>query len=145
MGPQDDLSKLLSISHGEIWTSKRYDLIPEVYTEDFVGHFPGRPDWLGHQDLEDNVEFIHGVFSDWTEVLLDAVGDGGEHAASRWVSRGTHDGRAFLGIEPAGAKVEVPEMGFYRLRDGRICEQWNTADHIIMYWQMGGDGVPQPE
>lgn len=141
----DDALKAITTSHREVWTNKRYDLISEVYDEDFVGHFPGRPDWRGHADLEWNVEFIHGVFSDWTEDLQSAISDGVGGAASRWVSRGTHDGRPFLGIQPTGARVEVPEMGHYRFRDGRILEQWNTADHMIMYWQLGGDAVPLPD
>ncbi|TMM49469.1 ester cyclase [Sulfitobacter sabulilitoris] len=49
----------------------------------------------------------------------------------------THDG--WLGIAPAGQKVEMRSLDFWRLENGLIRENWVLVDLLHMYHQIGVD------
>jgi predicted ester cyclase len=49
---------------------------------------------------------------------------------------GTHRGAAFLGVQPTGRSVAVPEFAFYRVDAGRIVEVWGSAFHVHLLEQL---------
>ena len=55
--------------------------------------------------------------------------------AAHLTDTGTHRG-AFLGVEPTGRSVAVPEFAFYRIDAGRIVEVWGSAFHVHLLEQL---------
>jgi predicted ester cyclase len=67
-------------------------------------------------------------------------GDGNYAAVTGWpdmVQSITHGG--WLGIAPAGQKVSMRSLDFWRLEDGKIRENWVLLDMIDIYAQLGVD------
>ena len=48
---------------------------------------------------------------------------------------GTHTG-VFFGIEPTGKKIEVHQMQFERIFDGKMIEHWRVTDDLSMMKQL---------
>ncbi|WP_442885598.1 ester cyclase [Amaricoccus sp.] len=64
-------------------------------------------------------------------------------AQGEWVScfghiEATHSG-TFMGIPATGRRVTIPYMDFWRLRDGRIADNWVSVDFPAVLAQLGRD------
>ena len=67
------------------------------------------------------------------------ISDGDYAVTGGWPSvTGTHRG-TWLGMPPTGKVINMRVMDFYRLRDGRIAENWVPMDIIDIARQMGVD------
>lgn len=110
------------------------DLLEELLTEDFVEHGP-MGDENGVAEARAGMEELLGAFPDFTATVEDVV-SGGDTVAMRVTLRGTHEG-PFAGIEPTGNTIEVQNMVFTRVVDGRIAERWVVPDTLSMLQQLG--------
>ncbi len=119
----------------EIFSKGKYDLIPELYTEDFVCHFVIGPEWKGHEGLLAEVTSHRTSFPDWKEEIVRLVAEG-DFVVSYFKSSGTHLGE-FNGLAPTGKKVLIDEIAIFRLVNGRIAEQWGLPDIHGMNVQLG--------
>ena len=121
-------------------TAGDLDLIDTICTVDFVDHSP-----LGevesHEEFREQMESIRGAFSDFSATVEDVVAEG-ETVAMRVTLRGTHDGE-FMGVEPTGEGIEVANMVFTRIEDGKIAERWVLPDMLGMMQQVGAVDVPE--
>ena len=64
-------------------------------------------------------------------------------AQGEWVScfghiEATHSG-PFMGIPATGRRVTIPYMDFWRVRDGRIADNWVSVDFPAVLAQLGRD------
>lgn len=67
------------------------------------------------------------------------IGDGNYVVTGGWPSVvGTHTGE-WLGMPATGKIIDMRVMDFYRIEDGKICENWVPIDVIHMLKQMGFD------
>jgi predicted ester cyclase len=106
----------------------KYDLIPQLFSEDYLDHSapPGAP--TGSFDAIRAVPVMfRGAFPDVHFVIEDMVSQG-DWVATRVTGRATHLGRPFMGIEPTGLRVTWSSMGFFRVADGRIVEHFGQPD-----------------
>lgn len=117
----------------EVWSKGDVYLIPDLFSEDFVGHFPGET-VHGLEELAAQVTAHRSAFPDWTEEIEEAIFDG-NRVAIRFRSRGTNKGE-FMGNPPTGTHVEITEAVFFRLKDGKIIEQWVYPDIVSMQRQL---------
>jgi steroid delta-isomerase-like uncharacterized protein len=131
---RDQSIQSVTQQHRDIWSEGKLNLIPDVYTEDYVGHFPGGEIVSGREGISSYVEAHHVSFPDWNEVILDIIVDG-DSVATRYRSTGTHRGE-FLGIPPTGNTVDIPEASIYRMVDGKIAEQWAFPDVATLQMQL---------
>jgi predicted ester cyclase len=61
----------------------------------------------------------------------------GDRVAARFACSGTHTG-PWLGQAPTGRRfTDVPEVYFFRLRDGRIVSAWGLEDTRLRLEQLG--------
>lgn len=118
----------------EIWSKGNMDLIPDLFSENFVGHFPGGATVHGREGLADEVIAHREAFPDWTEEVEDEINDH-DQVAVRFTSRGTNTGD-FLGSPPTGSRVEISEVAIFRLVDGKIAEQWVYPDMLSLQRQL---------
>ena len=118
----------------ELWSKGNVDLIDDLFTEDFVGHFPAAT-VRGREGILAEVTAHRTAFPDWTEEVEDTIADR-DRVVVRFTSRGTNLGD-FLGNPPTGNHVEISEVAIFRLRDGRIVEQWVYPDILSLQRQLG--------
>ena len=117
----------------EIWSKGNVDLIPELFSENYVGHFPGET-VHGREGLAAQVTAHRSSFPDWTEEVEDEIVDG-DRVAIRFKSRGTNLGD-FLGNPPSGNSVEISEVAIFRFMNGKISEQWVYPDILSLQRQL---------
>jgi predicted ester cyclase len=61
-----------------------------------------------------------------------------------WRLTGTHRGN-FLGIPATGKKIDIYEIGFFRVSDGRITDGWFMADEAGLLKQLGAQLPPRKD
>ena len=86
-------------------------------------HEPGVPGYTGKSipDREDEI--------------LDIIAHG-DRVWATWLIRGTHEG-ALWGLAPSGRKLEVLEVGQWRITNGLISEAWFFVDELALIRQVG--------
>jgi steroid delta-isomerase-like uncharacterized protein len=121
-------------AHHEVWNKKRYDLIPEIYAEDYQAHFICGMETRGQDGMHDFISGHHKSFPDWTEKVVDIVADG-DRVVTRYISNATHEGE-FAGIPATGRKIEIAEVSIHRVLNGKIVEQWGFPDGLSHIQQL---------
>lgn len=125
---------------------------PEVMEMDRFWH--KRMNWYGPSGI--GTGRGHAGFRNWHQIpflggmpdrgqYLDEItyhffGDGEYAAVTGWpnmVQTVTHDG--WLGIAPAGKKITMRSLDFWRLENGKIRENWVLVDILDAYRQLGVD------
>jgi predicted ester cyclase len=67
-----------------------------------------------------------------------------ERVVTRWTWTGTLTGPGFLGIAPAGQKVEFDVIDVWSVKGGQLYEHWDQFDWPRALIQLGVKGLPQP-
>ena len=113
-----------------IWNSGDISAIPNVYSEDFIVHWP--KSWgdksRGHEGIRQSIVHSRETFPDWHEEVLDLIVSG-DRAVTRYRSTGTQQ-KSYLGIEATGKKVEFEEISIFRIEQNRVIEQWCLGDDL---------------
>jgi len=123
----------------EIATDGNIEAVIEVYAADAVEHAPDG-DYEGHAEIAESIEDVLAGFPDMEATVEDIVAEG-DTVAMRLTLRGTHEGE-FMGIEPTGRSVEIENMVFTRIEDGKITERWLRPDMFGLMSQLGVVDVP---
>ena len=74
------------------------------------------------------------------EITYHFFGDGDYAAVTGWpdmIQTVTHDG--WMGIAPAGKKITMCSLDFWRIENGKIRENWVMVDILDAYRQLGVD------
>jgi steroid delta-isomerase-like uncharacterized protein len=114
-----------------------------VSSSNYTLHLSGMPspmDWNGTKQFYTS---IWSAFPDLHHDILDMVaedsqgeGEGEDKVAVRYNIIGTHKGE-LQGIPPTGKKVSFGAMDFITLIDGKVAEEWETADTMGLMQQIG--------
>ena len=108
----------------EVLSAGRLELLDELYTP---GLATAARRWI---------EPFLASFSDVRMRVVDLVAEG-DRVAGRFACSGTHTG-PLLGHPPTGRRfTDVPEVYFFRLRDGRIVSAWGLEDTLLRLEQLG--------
>jgi predicted ester cyclase len=84
---------------------------------------------------------FRSAFPDWHEAIVELVAEG-DTVAGRFRCSGTHRGK-FLGEAPTGKRMEVDEVFFLRVEDGKFVDFWGLEDDLARMQQLGL--IPSPE
>jgi steroid delta-isomerase-like uncharacterized protein len=111
----------------------------QIYDPGLVGHFPGMPpvDIEGHKQYS---AVMYEAFPDLKRPVDDLIAEG-DKVVARWRAEGTHLG-PFMGIPPTGHVASISGITIFRLRDGRIIEEWGQSDMVGLLQQVGA--MPGP-
>jgi steroid delta-isomerase-like uncharacterized protein len=123
----------VTLNHTEVWSEGHVELIPTLYADGYVGHFPGGTTLNGREDIQAEVENVRSAFPDWTETVEQIVADG-DWIVTVYRSTGTHSAE-FLGNPATGNVVEILEASVFRMVDGKIAEQWAFPDVLSLQTQ----------
>jgi predicted ester cyclase len=78
---------------------------------------------------------FRSAFPDWHEAIVELVAEG-DTVAGRFRCSGTHRGK-FLGEAPTGKRMEVDEVFFLRVEDGKFVDFWGLEDSLGRLRQLG--------
>jgi steroid delta-isomerase-like uncharacterized protein len=135
MWPEGSM-ELLRRWREHVWNGGRLDLIEAMVGPDWAAHVPGSPDFgAGPAGARRYVAFYRDAFPDIHFTCEDEVVQG-DKVATRWTARGTHRG-PLMGISPTGRVSITKGMSIYRIREGKIREEWSTWDTLGVLRQLG--------
>jgi hypothetical protein len=83
---------------------------------------------------------FRSAFPVWREEIVQLVAEE-NMVAGRFKCSGTHRG-GFLGEAPTGKRMEVDEVFFLRVEDGKFVNFWALEDSLNRMWQLGL--IPSP-
>ncbi len=78
---------------------------------------------------------FRAAFPDWQEEIVQLVAEG-DAVAGRFRCSGTHRGE-FLGEAPTGKRMDVEEVFFLRVEDGKFVNFWGLEDSLGRLRQLG--------
>jgi steroid delta-isomerase-like uncharacterized protein len=117
------------------------DVMYELVADDFVGHAPGEPDFLGPEGYLDFLMDFSSVVPDLQVDMLDLIAED-DLVVAQLLFRGTHAGE-LMGVPPTGREVSVPEVAICHMRDGELAELFVYWDNLEILRQLGVEIVPQ--
>lgn len=82
-----------------------------------------------------NAGYGHGSIAHREDQMLDMIAKG-DRVWAVWMLRGTHTGD-LCGFPATGRRLEVLELGIWRLVNGKIAEAWFFADELSLLEQLG--------
>lgn len=113
----------------EVWNERAVHLIPELMSEDAIGHLEGGQVVRGHGDFRAFQSAILDLLPDMKVEVLRCIADG-EDTCVLWEASGNHTGSG-LGFAPTQRTVQFRGTTWFRVVDGRIVEGWDS-------WNQGG-------
>ncbi len=120
----------------EVWNQGKLDVLDELLAHDYVNHSSSTPDPRpGPADLKPIVTEMRRGIPDLQYEILDMVVAVDKIAAYVRMT-GTHSGTLF-GMKPSGGKIDVKQMQFEWIREGRIVQHWRLTDDLSLLKQMG--------
>lgn len=136
MPTTEELLAVISRGYDECWNQGKLEVLEELLAPEFCAHDPTVPGGLVSRDAVRAVlTQIRAAFPDIRRELCDYVAQG-DKIAVRWRVTGTH--RApFAGAAPTGRQISVTGITFYRIKDGRIAEEWIEMDSAGLARQLG--------
>jgi serine phosphatase RsbU (regulator of sigma subunit) len=105
------------------------DAMEQMMAPDFVDHTltPGqRPD---RESYKRSVAEYVSAFSNIRILVEDQVA-GGDKVVTRFIGRGTHDRREFMGVAPTGREMANIVIVIHRISEGKIAEEWGVGTGI---------------
>lgn len=123
-----------------IWNERRFDLIPDFFTEDFVADYSPRAVRRGWAELEQAVEGAHSSFEGFREEVHRVIADD-DHVVLHFTISGRQ-------VEPWGPipatnrVVAYDEIVIMTIRDGKVCHQVGVADNLLALQQLGAVADP---
>jgi steroid delta-isomerase-like uncharacterized protein len=122
--------QFLEEAFGPHW---RVELVDQLHTQDFVVHTS-----RGDVGLKEDREALIGWKSSTPDLVIrvDDIMAEGDRVAVRWTGTGTNTGE-WNGMPATGKKVTARGMTFWRMKDGKIAEEWGVVDMLSVMKQMG--------
>ena len=120
----------------EVWNGRRFDVIEELYSPDFVADYRPYSLRTGWDGVRAMVESVWATMPDYHEECLLVLVEGDSAAVHLRIS-GTQLG-AWGPVPPTGRRLEYDEMVLLRFgSDGRVVHQRGIADTIAGLRQAG--------
>jgi len=109
------------------------DIIDELAAEDYIIH-PGE---LGREEHKKSSKEmgLSDSFSNSGFDVHDTIAEG-DKVVVRWTMYGTHTGE-FMGVPPTHKVITCSGINIWRLRDGKIVEEWSCLNMLSMLQQLG--------
>ena len=130
----DDNKRVVREFLTDVISGKDPDARPDLIGPGFVAHFGSMPT-LDHDAWRQMAGGFFAAFPDLELTIQDMAAEG-DRVAARWTWTGTHQGD-LMGMPATGKHVSTGGMGFYRVVDGQIVEEWTLEDMLGVMQQLG--------
>jgi steroid delta-isomerase-like uncharacterized protein len=125
----------------EVVSKGRFDLIPEIFTEDIVYHVPVSPEpFRGHEGVEQIVTAFRTAFPD-INARVEAITQEDDRIVMQGLIRGTNDGE-LMGTPATGKSATWRVVHLGRIAGGKIVEDTVIFDQLGLRQQLGLAPVP---
>ena len=124
----------------EFKNNANHDIVDELLASDFVHHLTDPRLPPGRDAIKLLGQSIVAGFPDVQATVGELLADG-DLVVERTTARATNTGE-FNGIPATGNQVTWTEIHIYRLKDGKIVEQWSEIDLLGLLTQIGA--IPAP-
>lgn len=108
----------------EVINARRFDVLDELATDRLAPR------------LRDAFEQFAAAFPDWHQRVVELVEEG-DTVVARFRCTGTQ-ATPWQGIAPTGRSMDVDEVAFIRVEDGRIARMWGLEDTWSRMQQLAG-------
>ena len=135
-----DENKALVRRWVEAFNEGDHEAVDELIADSYVRHDANSPEVRGPEEEKQLIAMYRAAFPDLRFTIEDMVAED-DRVATRLGISATHKGE-LLGIPPTGNRLSFTAMEFYRLKDGKIEEQWVNVDTLGMMQQLGA--IPAP-
>jgi predicted ester cyclase len=116
------------------------DNLDVYFADDVVVHVPFLDLPPGREGLRVLYSSFPGAISDVALTIEDQIAEGGR-VVTRWSSEFTHTGDLF-GVPATGKRVKQSGIMIYRIKGGKVVEQWAEANMLGLMQQLGA--IPPP-
>lgn len=124
----------------QIWNDEQYEVIEELYADDFVHHDPAFPGEI--RGPSGQAEFVRTYKTAFPgSITIEELVSEGNFVTVRWTGRATHEG-SFMGVEPTHNDIEMSGMTLARVEDGQAIEMWSQYDALGLMGQIGAIEPP---
>ena len=124
----------------EIWNNQRFELIPELFAEDFVADYSPRVVREGRDQIEAMVRRSHATFEGFKETVHQIVAD--EHSVVLHFSISGRQVGDWGGIAATHLPVKYDEIVIMQIRDGKVYRQVGVLDTLLALQQLRQ--IPDP-
>jgi steroid delta-isomerase-like uncharacterized protein len=111
------------------------ELLDDLISGDYLDHNPVPGQAPGAEGIRNKLKSLRAAFPDIRFFLEDLVAEN-DLVAARYYWKATQTG-PFMGLPPTGNQVVVKGMDFYRLKDGKLVEHWDSVDQLGLMQQLG--------
>jgi predicted ester cyclase len=99
------------------------DVVDELFAPEMAGH------------AKRVFAAFRSAFPDWREEIVELIAEGNT-VVGRFRCSGTHQGE-FMGVPPTGRRMEVDEVYFLRVENGKFVDFWGLEDNLTRMRQLG--------
>jgi predicted ester cyclase len=117
------------------------DNLEDYFAADVVVHVPFLDLPPGLEGLRSLYSSFPGAIADVDLNFEDQIAEG-DRVVTRWSSAFTHTGNLF-GVPATGKRVKQSGIMIYRIKEGKVVEQWAEANMFGLMQQLGA--VPPPD
>ena len=128
--------KLVLTMNHKVWNEGNLKVIEELFSPGFILHFlPDGSEFKGLEALRLQVIDQREAFPDWKEKISHIVAED-DLVIIHFESSGVNLGN-WLGNPSTGKKVHINEFSIFKIRNGKIEEQWLMPDIFSLKNQLG--------
>jgi steroid delta-isomerase-like uncharacterized protein len=117
----------------DIFNRGKYEVAAQIYAPDFVNHGLHRD--IGLAEDQAAARGWREAFPDLVMHVEQIIAEG-DRVSVLWTGRGTNTGSG-NGLPATGRTGELRGMTLWRIRDGRIREEWSEFDNASIMQQLG--------
>lgn len=128
----------------EVWNQGKVEVIPEIYSPDFVAHYQPPIDFgKGLGGVQALIQRTRAAFPDYHEEVHLMVAEA-EYVVAWFTGTGVNLGDTGPTL-PTGKRIEVEEIAIFRLQGGKVVEQRGIPDRLALLQQLGRLPALNPE
>jgi predicted ester cyclase len=114
-----------------VWNQQKPEVIDEIFAPTVL--FNGRP--VARDVLKQMVAGRRATFPDIRVTVEDQVAEG-DKVSTRRTWEATHQG-PYRGVAATGKRVTWSQISIVRFENGKVVEDWATADEVSILQQLG--------
>lgn len=136
VGVMSEKSKEIVRRWQEAYNSGNLVALDEVLSPEWVSN--SWPDGVSH--TIDGARELHrqilSIWPDWHTTTEELIAEG-DLVVQRFTATGTHGTADFVDLSPNGKRFSLGGTNMFRIRDGKIVEQWTFAAELEFLRQLG--------
>lgn len=132
-----DLVKVVKRVLRDVWSGENPDALEDLYDPEYARHDPYAAGIVSHAGVRKLVKIYRDAFPDMQiELNDDSLCVGPDRVAAQYYIQGTHLGK-FLQIEPTNRTLLLTGTGIWRMKGGRLAEDWHNFDSQTFFTALG--------